>query len=66
MTDASASDISDEEKAEAKKAAEAAGLSDSSTFNLVMDGNDLIDAQVMTQKYSNGNAEYVVELTMNA
>ena len=31
-----------------------------------MDGNDLIDAQVMTQKDSYGNAQYVVELTMNA
>ena len=66
VTDASAGDMSDEEKAEAKKAAEAAGLSDSSTFNLVMDGNDLIDAQVMTRKDSYGNSEYVVELTMNA
>lgn len=66
VTDASASDMSDEEKAEAKKAAEAAGLSDSSTFNLVMDGNDLVDAQVMTRKDSYGNAEYVVELTMNS
>lgn len=66
VTDASAVDISDEEKAEAKKAAEAAGLSDSSTFNLVMDGNDLVDAQVMTQNDSYGNSQYVVELTMNA
>lgn len=66
VTDASAADMSDEEKAEAKKAAEAAGLSDSSTFNLVMDGNDLIDAQPMTQKDSYGNAQYVVELTMNS
>lgn len=66
VTDASAGDMSDEEKAEAKKAAEAAGLSDSSTFNLVMDGNDLIDAQVMTQNDSYGNSQYVVELTMNA
>ncbi len=65
VTDASAADMSDEEKAEAKKAAEAAGLSENSTFNLVMDGNDLIDAQVMTQKDSYGNAQYVVELTMN-
>lgn len=66
VTDASAGDMSDEEKAEAKKAAEAAGLSDSSAFNLVMDGNALIDAQVMTQKDSYGNSQYVVELTMNA
>lgn len=66
VTDASADDMSDEEKAEAKKAAEAAGLSDSSAFNLVMDGNALIDAQVMTQKDSYGNSQYVVELTMNA
>lgn len=66
VTTASAADMSDEEKAEAKKAAEAAGLSDSSTFNLVMDGNDLIDAQPMTQKDSYGNAQYVVELTMNS
>lgn len=34
VTDASAADMSDEEKAEAKKAAEAAGFTDSSTFNL--------------------------------
>ncbi|MFR8261324.1 MAG: protein translocase subunit SecD [Frisingicoccus sp.] len=66
VTDASTGDMSDEEKAEAKKAAEAAGLSDSSAFNLVMDGNALIDAQVMTQKDSYGNSQYVVELTMNA
>ena len=61
VTDASAGDMSDPEKAEAKKAAEAAGLSDSSTFNLVMDGNDIVDAQVMTQNDSYGNPQYVVE-----
>ncbi|MDD3222655.1 MAG: protein translocase subunit SecD [Clostridia bacterium] len=35
------------------------------TFNLVMDGNDIIDAQVMTQSDGYGGNEYVVELTMN-
>ena len=39
---------------------------ESQGFNLVMDGNDIVDAQVMTQPDSYGNAQYVVELTMNS
>ncbi len=34
--------------------------------NLVMDGNDIADAQVTTQQNSYGNPEYVVSLTMTA
>lgn len=35
-------------------------------FNLVMDGNDIADAQVMSQPDSYGNSQYVVELTLTS
>lgn len=36
------------------------------TFNLVMDGNDVADAQVMSQADKYGNSQYVVELTLTS
>lgn len=42
------------------------GSIDTDHYNLVMDGNDIADAQVTTQKNSYGNPEYVVSLVMTS
>lgn len=39
---------------------------DADIFNLVMDGNDIADAQVMTQPDRYGNQQYVVSLTLTS
>lgn len=40
------------------------GEFDSENYNLVMDGNDVADAQVATEQDSYGNSQYVVALTL--
>lgn len=44
----------------------AEGSETQGVFNLVMDGNDIADAQVMTQPDSYGNQQYVVSLTLTS
>ena len=44
----------------------AEGSETQGVFNQVMDGNDIADAQVMTQPDSYGNQQYVVSLTLTS